>query len=140
MRTFLLFLTMTAVPAGAFGQAAITGSVKDPSGAPMTNVLVEASSPVLIEKTRSSTSDAGGRFRIEDLRPGVYRIRFTSEGWNPVEHEGIALTGSLVATVNAEMTIGAVETAVTVTGASPTVNVYSAKREWTVDGDVIQTL
>ena len=43
---------LVLVPAAAFAQASITGVVKDASGAVLPGVTVEASSPVLIEKTR----------------------------------------------------------------------------------------
>ena len=41
------------VPVAAYAQAAITGVVKDASGAVLPGVTVEAASPVLIEKVRS---------------------------------------------------------------------------------------
>ena len=41
------------VPAGAWAQSAISGLVRDTSGAVMPGVTVEAASPVLIEKVRS---------------------------------------------------------------------------------------
>ena len=59
------------VPAAAFAQATITGTVKDTSGAVLPGVTVEASSPVLIEKVRSALTDSSGLYRIVDLRcPG----------------------------------------------------------------------
>ena len=38
------------VPSAAYAQAAITGLVKDPSGAVLPGASVEATSPVLIER------------------------------------------------------------------------------------------
>ena len=64
------------VPAVAFAQASITGVVKDASGAVLPGVTVEASSDVLIEKTRSAVTDGTGQYRIVDLRAGTYTCRF----------------------------------------------------------------
>ena len=50
MRALLILVCMAGFPAEAFAQAAITGSVRDPSGAAMAGVSVEATSPALIEK------------------------------------------------------------------------------------------
>ena len=77
-------------------------SVRDTSGAVLPGVTVEASSPALIEKVRTTVSDSNGQYRIEDLRPGVYKVSFTLPGFSTFEREGIELTGSFTATINAE--------------------------------------
>ena len=58
-------------------QAALTGTVKDASGAVLPGVTVEASSPALIEKTKSAVTDGSGQYRIIDLRPGTYSLSFS---------------------------------------------------------------
>ena len=65
----------------AYAQSAISGTVRDASGAAMPGVTVEASSPVLIEKVRSATTDGNGGYRICDLRPGVYAVTATLPGF-----------------------------------------------------------
>src|SRR5574339_602621 len=92
-----------ALPLGAFAQASISGLVRDSSGGVLPGVTVEASSPVLIEKTRSATSDANGRYTIPDLRPGAYRVTFTLQGFRTVVREGVELVGTQVATVNGDL-------------------------------------
>ena len=67
---FMLFV----LPSAVYAQAAITGVVKDTSGAVLPGVTVEAASPVLIERVRSVVSDATGHYRIVDLRPGTYTV------------------------------------------------------------------
>jgi hypothetical protein len=52
----VVIFVWAGAPAAAFAQAAIAGSVKDSSGAPLPGVFVEASSPALIE-TASKTCD-----------------------------------------------------------------------------------
>ena len=51
----------------AFSQPAVAGIVKDSSGAILPGVNVEASSPVLIEKSRTVVTDGTGQYRIVDL-------------------------------------------------------------------------
>jgi uncharacterized protein (DUF2141 family) len=63
--------------ARAQGTGAIAGVVKDSSGAVLPGVTVEASSPVLIEKLRTSVTDDQGQYKIVDLLPGVYTVTFT---------------------------------------------------------------
>ena len=79
MRTAAKCLAILAVllwPATAFAQA-LTGTVRDASGAVLPGVTVEAASPALIEKTREAVTDGTGQYRIIDLRPGVYSLTFT---------------------------------------------------------------
>jgi len=107
----------------------LAGVVKDPSGAVMPGVTVEASSPALIEKVRSVTTDDQGQYKIIELRPGTYAVTFSLPGFNTVKREGIALTSGFTATVDAEMRVGAVEETVTVTGASPVVDVQNVRTQ-----------
>jgi hypothetical protein len=82
----------------------------------------------LIEQTRSVVSDATGQYRIVDLRPGTYTVTITLAGFSTVRREGIELTATFVATVNADLRVGAVAETVTVTGESPVVDVQFADR------------
>src|SRR6185503_17193068 len=101
-------------PAAVFAQASIVGVVKDASGAVLPGVTVEASSPALIEKTRTVTSNGTGQYAIEDLRPGTYTVTFSLSGFTTVKREGIQLSGSFAATVNGVMQVAAVTETITV--------------------------
>jgi hypothetical protein len=128
------------VPALAAAQASITGVVSDTSGAVLPGVTVEASSPVLIEKVRSVTSDSSGQYRIVDLRPGVYSVTFTLPGFAVIKREGIELAGSFTATVNAEMRVGQLEETITVTGQAAVVDVQNTTAQRTLTHEVIDNI
>src|SRR5207248_2934084 len=115
----LVVMVSLLLPSTAHAQAAITGVVKDASGAVLPGVTVEASSPVLIEKVRSVVTDDTGQYRIVDLRPGIYAVTFGLAGFSAVKREGIELSGNFVATVNADLKVGALEETITVTGETP---------------------
>ena len=66
----------------------VAGIVKDSSGAVLPGVTVEASSPALIEKVRSVITDGTGQYKIVDLRPGVYDVTFTLQGFSAVKRRG----------------------------------------------------
>jgi hypothetical protein len=112
MRTFLRAMVLAAVttllPALAFAQASIAGSARDSSGAAMPGVTVEASSPALIEKVRTTVSDERGLFRIVGLPPGTYSVTFALPGFTQVKRDGIELSGSFIAQVDASLTVGGV--------------------------------
>jgi hypothetical protein len=127
-------------PAAALAQSAIAGVVKDTTGAVLPGVTVEAGSPALIEGTRTATTDDSGLFRIIDLRPGTYTVTFTLAGFNAVRRQGVELPSDFTATINADLRVGAIEETVTVTGASPIVDVKSATQQQVLSRDLLDAL
>src|SRR5438034_2293597 len=103
----------------------IAGTVRDTSGAVLPGVTVEVSSPALIEKVRTATTDGSGQFQITQLRPGTYSVTFTLPGFTVVKRENVELTSDFTATINADMRIGAVQETITVAAESPIVDVAS---------------
>src|SRR5690349_12566590 len=116
------------IVSAAHAQSAIAGVVKDTSGAVLPGVTVEAASPALIEKTRSVTTDGAGQYKIVDLRPGVYTVTFTLEGFQTFKRESLELPSDFTATVNADMKVGALQESVTVAGSSPVVDLQSTTK------------
>ena len=139
-RGLLAGILLALAPAVASAQASIAGVVKDRSGAVLPGVIVEAVSPVLIEKSRTVLTGTGGQYRIVDLRPGTYTVIFSLSGFTTVRREGLELSGSATATIDVEMNVGAVEETVTVTGSSPMVDVQSVQQQRVLSKDVIDTL
>src|SRR5688500_15908036 len=123
------------LPGSVFAQATLPGTIRDASGSVMPGVTVEASSDVLIEKTRSAVSDGSGQWRIIDLRPGVYTLRFALSGFTTVVRDGIELSGSATVTVPAELSVGALTEVISVTAESPVVDVQNVKREIVLQGE-----
>ena len=119
---------------------AIAGTVKDTSGAVLPGVTVEAASPALIEKVRTAITDNNGEYKIVDLRPGAYTVTFTLTGFSPFRRENLELNTGVTLPVNAEMKIGSVEETVTVTGASPVVDVQNVRSQAVLTREVMDTL
>src|SRR5690349_6882247 len=85
----VLVILLLASTAGA---QTIAGVVRDDSGAVMPGVTVEVSSPALIEKTRSATTDGTGQYKVVNLSPGTYTVLFTLPGFATIKREGITLS------------------------------------------------
>src|SRR2546426_5971899 len=100
LKTVCASVGILLIPSLLYAQASMTGVARDTSGAVLPGVSVEASSPALIEKVRSVTTNEAGQYRIENLRPGVYTVTFTLSGFSTVRREAIELSGTFVATVN----------------------------------------
>lgn len=132
------------VPALGWAQSSTTGAiagiVRDTTGAVLPGVTVEAASPALIEKVRAAVTDAQGNYKIVDLRPGTYSVTFSLPGFSTQKRDGLELTTSFTAAVNAELKVGSLEETVTVTGASPVVDVQNARAQSVLSKDLLYAL
>src|SRR4029453_5933830 len=93
------------IPAGLSAQArgTTTGAIKDASDAVLPGVTVEASSPVLIEKTRRVVSEGNGQFSIVNLPPGTYKVSFTLTGFCTYNRESLVVSIGVTVTLNITM-------------------------------------
>ena len=120
--------------------ASINGVVRDTQGGVVPGVTVEAASPALIEKVRSSITDGAGRYAIANLRPGTYTMTFTLTGFATVKREGVVLTGTATVAVDAEMRVGTVAETVTVSGETPLVDVQTTRRQTVLDQQTVTAI
>jgi hypothetical protein len=103
-------------------------------------VTVEAASPVLIEKVRTTISDSSGRYQIVDLRPGSYTVTFTLPGFNTVKRDRRHRGGSGNVAVDADLRVGALEETVTVTGEAPVVDTQSITQQRVLNSEMVDAL
>jgi hypothetical protein len=94
----------------------------------------------LIEKARTVVTDGTGRYRFEALRPGIYAVTFTLGGFSTVKREGIELSGTFTATIDAELRVGTLEETLTVTGESPIVDLQRTTQQRVFDQQVIEAI
>jgi hypothetical protein len=132
------------VPFSAAGQgtsaASIAGVVRDPSGAVLPGVTVEAASPVLIEKVRSTVTDGDGQYKILELRPGTYSVTFTLPGFSTLKRDGVDLAPNFTATINAVLTVGALEETITVSGESPLVDTQNVTQQKAITNQLLDAV
>ena len=142
-RTKNVFLALAAVlllPALAFAQGTLTGTVRDASGGVLPGVSVEAASPAIQGTDRTVVTDSAGVYRIIELPPGTYSLSFSLPGFSSVKRDGLILSGSAVLTIPIDLRVGAIEETVTVTGESPVVDVQTVRRETVLDQEVISSV
>jgi virginiamycin B lyase len=71
--------------------ATVTGTVKDPKGAPFAGAFVQAQN-IKTHVTFMALSDVQGRYRVENIPPGDYRILIRAIGYRTDPRSDINLT------------------------------------------------
>jgi hypothetical protein len=137
-------LVLALVPAVALAQAStsvLTGNVVDTSTkTPVADVVVTATSPSL-QGEQVVVTDSTGLYRVPQLPPGTYTLRFEKETYRPYTRTGIDVAADRTLRLNVELlpeTAGS-ET-VTVVGTPPTIDIGSSATGTTINQDFIRNL
>jgi hypothetical protein len=129
------------VAASALAQVetgSITGQVTDPSGAVLPGVSASLSGEKLIGGVQTQVTDATGTYRFDRLSPGDYGVKFELQGFKSLDREGVRVSATFVATVNARLEVGNVSESITVTGESPTVDTRSNVQQTVMNQEILE--
>ena len=120
--SFLIF----CLASFGFGQqtGSLRGTVTDDAGNPLPGVRLTLSSPA-IQGTQEYISTQGGDFRFPALPPGIYTIKTELQGFKTLERPGIQVSLGATITIAVQMSPSPVNEQVTVTAASPVVDVQA---------------
>jgi len=108
----LLFFLPSALHAQATN-GIISGTVTDPSGAVVPDASVQVKN-VSTGVTRTVTTNGQGRYRVPDLLVGEYEAQVTKTGFQSIVQRAIPLTVGSERVVDFSLSIGQVQTVVTV--------------------------
>ncbi len=115
---------------------AITGTVKDPSGAAIPDAKVRATN-IATNLEVSASSHADGSYVVPNLPAGMYKVTFTKEGFETETHTEILVNADRTSTVDSNLQVGATATTVEVT-ATPLMNQVDTTNGYVVDQLTIQ--
>ena len=104
---------------GAGGR--IEGKVTDPKGAAITGAAITIIDPITNQKFNGLTDDQG-RYKIEGLPPGLYKIVVSAKGFNDGRRENIKVDDGGVVPVDLRLEIAPLEAEVEVLADSKKAN------------------
>jgi hypothetical protein len=133
----LCLLSATASPAQTTGS--INGTVADNTGGMLPGVTVTAASPALMGVQTAVTNETGS-YRFPAVPPGTYVLTYELPGFNTVKRDGIVVNLGFAATVNIQLQVASLQETVTVSGASPVVDVTNTSTNFNVTQDMLQSL
>src|SRR4029077_19904002 len=110
---FVSLFSLQSLMAQTAGTGALTGTVKDPSGAVIPNATVTATS-VDTSQARTTMTGAEGVYHFNLLPPGNYRVRIEASGFKPVEVPSVTVAVTETAELDRNLEVGAQSQTVTV--------------------------
>ena len=123
----------------ALGNGRLEGTVIDPSGAVLPDATVTARNQATgIAETQKSGTD--GHFVFLYLAPGTYEVLIEKSGFHNVLYKDLAVNVGTTASIRPQMTLGKVESIVTVTGAPALVDPTQSAMSTVVDQQSIASL
>jgi outer membrane receptor protein involved in Fe transport len=124
----------------AYADSVIVGQVVSAeSKKPLQDVVVTATSPNL-QGEQVVVTDAQGQYRIPQLPPGVYTLRFDKESFKPFSRPEIQLRLDRTIRVNVEVLPDTFTEEMVVVAKPPTVDVGSTNTGVNVDQDFIKRI
>src|SRR5678816_129549 len=137
-------LVLSLIPAAVHAQSrntgAIRGTVTDETGGRIPGVVVELQSPDYIGGVHALTTDKNGTYRFTDLPPGTYTLKYSIEGYQKVQRDGIVLEATKTLDVDIKLTARGGEETVVVSGQSPLVDLASSATPTNFSNDYLQNL
>ena len=118
-----------------FGE--LVGKVTDDQGGALPGVLVTLSGPAAMG-TPTATTSATGQYRFPAVNSGTYTLKFELAGFSPLVREGIVVPVRQTITVDGSMKLASLQETVTVSGASPTVDVENTKVGARLDQEILK--
>ncbi len=133
-------LLLLAMPTPALADSVIVGLVVSAeSKKPIPDVVVTATSPSL-RGEQIVVTDAQGEYRIPQLPPGVYSLRFDKERHKPFVRAELQLRPDRTIRVNVELLPEPFTEETSVSGKPPTIDVGSTNTGVNVDQDFIKRI
>jgi len=136
---FVSLLSFQSLIAQTPGTGALTGTVKDPSGAVIPNTTVTLTSADT-GQARTTMTGADGVYHFNLLPPGNYRVKIDASGFKPVEVPSVNVAVTETAVLDRNLDVGAQSQTVTVEGEVENIQTASSALGTVVNTRSMETL
>ena len=117
----------------------LQGTVKDPSGAVVSQARVTLTGTSLVGDKTANT-DQSGSYHFANLPPGAYTLTVSAKGFNTLRREGLVIEVGHLPSVDLTLEVGTTSSIVEVTAAAPVIDVTTNVTTTNVTGDVINNI
>ena len=133
-------LTCLLLAPGVATAQQIGGTVSDSTGGVLPGVTVEVRSPALIEQVRTAITDGSGQYLVVALEIGTYSVTYTLPGFSTLVRDQIEMGSGFTATIDVQLSVGDIQETVTVSGATPVVDIQNVEQRAVMDRQVIDSI
>jgi hypothetical protein len=138
-RALIVLLLSAAAAAAQVGSGALTGIVRDQTGAALPGVTV-----TVIDSRRgwprTTVSSSKGVYSVDSLAPGNYRVIANLSGFKASTRDSVRVLTGEVTRIDIEMAIGAISDSVTVTADAPVLRSERASLGQVVEHERVEQL
>lgn len=137
----IVALTAILVPPTALAQQSgtLAGAVRDAQGGVLPGVTVTVAGDALIGGARTTMTGEAGGYQFA-LPPGTYIVSFELTGFAPLRRDGILVQVARTVRVDVELGVGTLQETVTVSGASPVVDVSTTVTQTNISKDLAENI
>jgi hypothetical protein len=136
----MLTCVVTSAAAGQVQNATIFGTVTDETGSALPGVTVSVTGPSLQLKEMTDVTNGKGEYRVTPLPLGAYVVEFSISGFQTQRRDDIRLTSGFVAKIDVVLKIGSVAETITVSGASPVVDVKTTSAGTQITNQILESV
>jgi hypothetical protein len=119
--------------------SALSGSISDATGAVIPNARVKATE-VSTGATRTTRSNADGRFLFAQINPGKYRIAVQADGFGAAESQPASVAVGQTTAVNFNLSAAAASQTIEVTTQTGLLSLENPNTSTTLEAKTIETL
>jgi hypothetical protein len=121
------------------GTGAVSGVVRDPSGAVVPGAVVKATD-VATGVVRQVVTNGTGQYAIEILEPGHYGLSITKQGFSTADVTNVVVNVTQVTTVNVALVVGSSRETVEVQATGELIQTESSALGSVVTGEMVRNL
>ena len=136
----ILLIALVAPAAIAQQTGTIAGAVRDAQGGVLPGVTVTVRSDALVTGSQVVVTGEAGAYQFPTLPPGTYSVNYELTGFTPLRREGIVVQVARTTRLDVELSVGALQETVTVSGESPVVDTSSTVTQTNINKDLYEAI
>jgi hypothetical protein len=136
----ILLIALVAPAAIAQQTGIIAGAVRDAQGGVLPGVSVTVRGDALVTGSQVVVTGEAGAYQFPTLPPGTYSVNYELTGFTPLRREGIVVQVARTTRLDVDLTVGALQETVTVSGESPVVDTSSTVTQTNINKDLYEAI
>jgi hypothetical protein len=138
--SFVVFALLVGSAAAQEQTGVLQGRVTDASGSVLPGVTVTVTGPTILGGSKVAVTTEAGLYRIPNIPIGSYDVKFELSSFATKLFEGIRVQADVTFTLEAQLSVAAVQETVTVAGQAPIIDTGDTKVAFTFSQDLMNTV